>query len=170
LSAACSDTLERRAVGSRAGAAAINQGMNFNAQKSQQELNPGNRYVAEDQREVTFANVQQMNDRAFFQRDGRWIDGRIVGESKKREAAGLAGGRGLSGAGASGPGAPSPRAATETENASIEPDVIVEYGSDEYLALVSRLTAQNRQGILALDGEILLEDDGKVILVRNSTD
>lgn len=136
LSAACSDTLERRAVQSRAGAAAINQGMNFNAQKSQQELNYDNDYIDEGQREVSFTGVQQVNDCAFFQRGNQWIDGRTIN-----------------------PNAPQ----------AITPDVVIEYGSAEHIALINRLVAQNRQGVLALEGDILLQDDGRTILVRNGT-
>jgi Ca-activated chloride channel family protein len=136
---ACNDNLERRAVQSRAGAAAVNQGMNFNAQKSQQELNYGNRYVDADQREVSYTSVQQVCDRAFFQRGNQWIDGRTII-----------------------PGSNAPQETT--------PDVVIDYGTPEHLALVHKLAAQNRQAVLALDGDILLQDEGRTILVRNGTD
>jgi hypothetical protein len=119
----------------------------------------------EDQREVTFANVQQMNDRAFFQLGKQWIDGRIAGQAAPGAragappAAGVAAGRGM------------PRQ-QGSAGAVIDftPDEIIEYGSPEHFALIDRLVEQNRQGILALEGDILLSDEGRTILVRNSSE
>lgn len=48
-----------------------------------------------------------------------------------------------------------------------EADTIVEFGSDNYRKLLNRLISENRQGVLSLNGDILLEIDGKTVLVRN---
>jgi Ca-activated chloride channel family protein len=168
LETACNDTLERRAVQSRAGARAINQGFNFNAQKAQGQLNYDNSYMDEDQREVTFASVQQMNDRAFFQRGNQWIDGRIAGQVAAGGGAGAPSAAGAAGHGR-GPGMPTRQGQPGTVT-DFTPDEIIEYGSPEHFALIDRLVEQNRQGILALEGDILLSDEGRTILVRNSSE
>jgi Ca-activated chloride channel homolog len=46
------------------------------------------------------------------------------------------------------------------------PDRIVEVGSAELIRLAESLARENRQGTLALRGEILLESHGEIILVR----
>jgi len=46
------------------------------------------------------------------------------------------------------------------------PRRVVTVGSDEFRQLVERLADQNRQGTIALDGEILLRLDGETILVK----
>ncbi len=48
-----------------------------------------------------------------------------------------------------------------------EPEVTVEFGSDAYFDLVTDLAAQNRQGLIANRGEILLMNRGQLVLVRN---
>ena len=52
--------------------------MNFNEQKGQSQLRYDNRFKDEAQRDVRFTNVQQVCDRAFFQRGNQWIDGRAI--------------------------------------------------------------------------------------------
>ena len=42
----------------------------------------------------------------------------------------------------------------------------VEIGSTEFSRLVDELAADNRQGLLALRGELLLEHRGQIVLVR----
>jgi hypothetical protein len=42
----------------------------------------------------------------------------------------------------------------------------VRFGSDEFRTLLDRLTAEGRQGTIALSGEILIEVDGEAILVH----
>jgi Ca-activated chloride channel family protein len=49
---------------------------------------------------------------------------------------------------------------------ALEPDEVIEIGSDAFRALVQRLADNNRAGVLALDGEILLQVDGQVLLIR----
>jgi Ca-activated chloride channel family protein len=52
------------------------------------------------------------------------------------------------------------------DKADATPKKIVELGSEEFRQLAYRLAAQNRQGCVALNGEILLNVDGESILVR----
>jgi Ca-activated chloride channel family protein len=47
------------------------------------------------------------------------------------------------------------------------PDRVVEFGSDAFYALAERLARQNRQGGIALRGEIVLEVDDQTVLVKN---
>jgi Ca-activated chloride channel homolog len=47
-----------------------------------------------------------------------------------------------------------------------QPDQTVTIGSPEFMTLVDRLTAQNRQGVLAMSGEILVNVDGKRVLIK----
>jgi Ca-activated chloride channel family protein len=77
--------LDRRAIGTRAGQAAVNQSMNWNFAKGQAQLNMGNAYFDEHLNRVEIATVQQVNDRAFFRQGNRWVDGRLV--AKGEEAA-----------------------------------------------------------------------------------
>lgn len=46
-----------------------------------------------------------------------------------------------------------------------QPDQTVTVGSPEFMALVDRLAAQNRQGVLSMSGEILVTVDGRKILI-----
>lgn len=52
------------------------------------------------------------------------------------------------------------------DKASAAPLKTVEFGSNEFGQLATKLAAQNRQGCVALSGEILLEVDGESVLVR----
>jgi hypothetical protein len=49
-----------------------------------------------------------------------------------------------------------------------EVDRTVTAGSPEFVALLERLVAENRQGTLSMRGEILLHVDGRNILVRGN--
>jgi Ca-activated chloride channel family protein len=49
---------------------------------------------------------------------------------------------------------------------SAAPARTIDFGSDEFRALASKLAAQNRAGTIALGGEILLQVDGETILVK----
>ena len=46
------------------------------------------------------------------------------------------------------------------------PDRTVALGSPEFIELLDRLTAENRQGTLSLSGEILLHIDGRNVLIK----
>lgn len=54
-----------------------------------------------------------------------------------------------------------------TEQEEIKADREIEFGSDDFFKLVTDLGKQNRQGELALYGNILLKVDGKTIRVKN---
>jgi len=41
-------------------------------------LNIRNEFLSERMERVSIANVQQLNDRAYYQRRGRWVDSRLV--------------------------------------------------------------------------------------------
>ena len=47
------------------------------------------------------------------------------------------------------------------------PNRVVTFGTDEHLKLARHLAQQRRQGAMALPGDVLLEVDGEVVLVRN---
>lgn len=129
LTSACQDSLDGRAIQTRSGASAWNQGDNLLKQKAQTYANPRNRYLASDLEAVESAAVQQVCDRAFLRRGNRWIDGNAV-VAQKLDAA---------------------------------KRVVV--GSAEYFQLAAQLAGQQRAGVLALRGEILIELDGANILV-----
>jgi Ca-activated chloride channel family protein len=50
--------------------------------------------------------------------------------------------------------------------AAPQPDSTVVVGSPEFSRLVDRLAAENRQGVLAMSGEILIRLDGKNVLIK----
>jgi len=54
------------------------------------------------------------------------------------------------------------------KESQVEPARVIEYGSEEFIELAQRLAKDNRQGSIALAGDILLMVDGEVILVRNT--
>jgi Ca-activated chloride channel family protein len=85
LVAACSAELGHRAVGTRSGASAVAQGVNFNDRKWQGALNGSNRYVDEHLNTVSFRDVRQAADRSFFKRGRTWIDGSLAGEAAPEE-------------------------------------------------------------------------------------
>lgn len=49
----------------------------------------------------------------------------------------------------------------------LEPDERIELGSERFFALLRRLEGERRSGVLSLQGEILLEVDGKNVLIQN---
>ena len=78
----CYDNLSQRAVYTRAGKGALNQGVNFNNQKVQWRLNYKNGFLDQNLERVEIGEVQQVCDRAFFHQGGRWIDSRLVAEQR----------------------------------------------------------------------------------------
>lgn len=80
LAEACGN-LEIRAVQTRAGVGAVNQASNYQAQVAQGCSNYSNRYWDANMNRVEITGVQQVCDRAFFNRSGRWIDSRLVGKA-----------------------------------------------------------------------------------------
>jgi len=53
--------------------------------------------------------------------------------------------------------------------AQIKPKRIVRFGSNEYLELAQKLARQNRQGSIALSGDVLLLVDGEAVLIQGPT-
>jgi Ca-activated chloride channel family protein len=133
IRAKAAEVLEVRAMRERSGYGGVNQGLNLAAQQSQGRLNMSNEYYDMDMKRVSITNVQQINDRAYYQRRGRWIDSRIV-----------------------------------DKEAHIEPKKVIEFGSDEFMELAQKLARENRQGSIALRGDIILVVDGEPVLIRNS--
>jgi hypothetical protein len=124
--------IQRSRVGTRSGLSGYNQEANSKLQVEQKTLNRRNQYWDASFKSVEIANVQQVNDRAFYKRGNTWVDSRLVGQQR----------------------------------AAIKPDRVVAIGSEEFRQLVDKLAASNRQGCVALKGEILLEVDGQKVLVR----
>jgi len=52
------------------------------------------------------------------------------------------------------------------KEAQVKPTKVIEFGSKEYIELAEKLAKQNRQGSIALAGDILLLVDGEPILIR----
>jgi len=67
-----------RAIRTRSGLGAVNQGFNNDFQMRQQVLNYRNKYFDQNMDLVATAQVQQVNDLAFYRRGNRWVDSRIV--------------------------------------------------------------------------------------------
>ena len=129
LTVACQNELGGRAVATRSGAGAVNQGRNLWAQKSQSCANYKNAWLDPNMQVVETTAIQQMCDRAFFHRGDRWIDSRSV------------------------------------VNQRLQPDEHVAFGSVRFQALLQKLEAEGRGGVLSLHGELLLEVDGKNVLI-----
>ncbi|MBL8754898.1 MAG: VWA domain-containing protein [Planctomycetes bacterium] len=75
---ACQDSLGGRAIATRSGLAACNQGDNLWAMKGQSYANPFNAFLDHKLAVVETTAVQQVCDRAFLRRGNRWIDGNAV--------------------------------------------------------------------------------------------
>jgi len=123
--------LGTRAMGVREGKGAVSQSFNIAGQKQAATMNYGNEYLDEDMQRVRITNVQQINNRAFYNRNNQWIDSGIVDKEK-----------------------------------DIKPDKTIEFGSREFFELAERLAKENRQGSIALRGEVVLSVDGQIILVK----
>jgi Ca-activated chloride channel family protein len=128
-----SEVLERRGMRDRSGISGVNQSLNVIQQKAQITLNFRNDYYDPQMRRVSIANVQQINDRAYYQRGNRWVDSRLVNE----------------------------------EEDNVKAARIIEFGSKEFMEIAEKLARENRQGSIALAGDILLLVDGEPILIRN---
>jgi len=70
--------LSMGAMGIRTGAGGISQSFNINGQKNQTTLNYTNSYLNERMEQVSVANIQQINDLAFYRQGGRWIDSSLL--------------------------------------------------------------------------------------------
>lgn len=72
------NNFRNRALYSRSGMESVNQEINNQQQRSQSQLNRRNSYFDRQMNRVDVANVQQVSDRTFYQRNGRWVDSRIL--------------------------------------------------------------------------------------------
>ncbi len=68
----------QRGMAVRTGAGAFNQAFNTSFMVQQAALNGRNRYQDQNLQSVEVSGIQQMNDRAFYHRSGRWVDGRLI--------------------------------------------------------------------------------------------
>ncbi|MFO7899705.1 MAG: VWA domain-containing protein, partial [Planctomycetota bacterium] len=67
-----------RAVSVRHGIASVNQDVNRQFQVQTEQLNRFNNYWDKNMQQVRITTVQQVADRAFYLRDGTWVDGRLL--------------------------------------------------------------------------------------------
>ena len=72
--------LKDRAQRTRSGRGAVNQAFNDNFQRAQHQLNRRNVFYDQNLNRVQITRVQQVNDRAFFQRGNRWVDGQAIND------------------------------------------------------------------------------------------
>jgi len=72
--------LHRRAQGDRTSMSGFNQELNNDFQRRQIFSNRRNVYFDQNMNRVQVTNVQQISDRAFFQRGKRWIDSSTLGK------------------------------------------------------------------------------------------
>ncbi len=70
--------LKTRAQGDRLGISGVNQAFNNGFQQRQIAGNRRNGYWDRNMNRVQISNVQQINDRAFFQQGNRWVDGNAL--------------------------------------------------------------------------------------------
>jgi Ca-activated chloride channel family protein len=67
-----------RAIQTRTGLGSVNQDNNNQTLKALSCPDPKNRFFDAGMNEVSIATVQQVNDRAFYKRQDRWVDSRLV--------------------------------------------------------------------------------------------
>ncbi len=78
LNRQCGTELNKKAIRTRSGMAAVNQAYNIWAAKGQTKLNPRNGFLNDKLELVETSSVQQIADRAFFRRGTQWIEGRLI--------------------------------------------------------------------------------------------
>jgi Ca-activated chloride channel family protein len=132
VAAETAGNLSRRAMKTRDGLGAVSQSFNYGAQADQVNLNMDNSFYDENMERVSIAEVQQINDTAYYQRGRRWVDSRLVNNESE-----------------------------------VKPKKIIEFGSEEFIELAQKLAKANRQGSIALRGDILLMVEGEPILVKS---
>jgi Ca-activated chloride channel family protein len=128
---AAAESLEGRAMRTRSGLAGVNQSYNVMAQKAQSSLNMRNDFYDSRMNRVSIAQVQQINDQAYYRRGTRWVDSRLV-----------------------------------TKESEVRPRRVIEFGSAEFIELAQKLARENRQGSIALAGDVLLLVDGEPVLIK----
>lgn len=129
--AIATDNFTKRGWNDRSGAKGVNQAFNCNEGQQQKSLKYSNAFWDEKLNRVEVSGVQQIGDRAFYQRGKRWIDSSVIDQAEKAA-----------------------------------PDREIQFGSEEFLALAQKLAAEGRQGCVSFRGEILLQVDGKTVLVK----
>ncbi|MEK7483915.1 MAG: VIT domain-containing protein [Planctomycetota bacterium] len=72
------DNFISRAYQCRSGWSSVNQEINNQFGKNQVFMNPSNGYFDQTMKRVSITNVQQVNDCTFYQKDGCWVDSRVV--------------------------------------------------------------------------------------------
>lgn len=72
---------DTRARQVRSGLDSVNQELNSQSQKSTSQLNYRNAYWDANMDRAQVASVQQVADRAFYQKAGRWVDSRLVDQA-----------------------------------------------------------------------------------------
>ena len=83
LLAEAGGNLKSRAMMTRSGAGGVNQSLNSVKMAKQAQLNMSNAFIDQNMNRVQITNVQQVSDRAFYSRKGRWVDSRIVNEESR---------------------------------------------------------------------------------------
>jgi Ca-activated chloride channel family protein len=73
-----SKNMAERAMAVRSGWGAVNQAVNYAQMQGQTVMNYDNSFFDAAMNRVQTARVQQVNDRAFFQRGQRWTDSRLA--------------------------------------------------------------------------------------------
>jgi Ca-activated chloride channel homolog len=133
---------DNRAVRSRSGVASINQETNNTIQNGQVRLNGRNRYWDARMNCVAVGGVQQIGTLALFRRGNRWVDGRLLipGSAKIPRDFGNSLG-------------------------TAKPAATVQFGSPDYWKLLDKLSFERHQGVLALNNDVLLLQNGKPLLV-----
>jgi Ca-activated chloride channel homolog len=77
--------LESRGMRARSGMGGMNQSLNMVRQKAQVQLNYSNAFYNDKMERVNIQSVQQVNDWAFYNKQGRWVDSRLSKEQQNRE-------------------------------------------------------------------------------------
>ncbi|MBL9118846.1 MAG: VWA domain-containing protein [Phycisphaerae bacterium] len=79
LEAACADSINGRAVQTRSGYDAVNQGINFNRQKLESNLAGTKGYVNSQLTAVEAPSMAQCGDKNLWRQGSRWVDGSLAG-------------------------------------------------------------------------------------------
>ena len=77
---------DARARQTRSGLSSVNQDINSIRQKSSGQLNLRNSFWDANMNRVEISSVQQVADRAFYRKDNRWIDSRLVDDGERDDA------------------------------------------------------------------------------------
>ncbi|MBE7490924.1 MAG: VWA domain-containing protein [Planctomycetes bacterium] len=72
------NNLRARGQQQRTGSAGVSQSANNDEMKKQHKENKRNEWMDDKLNRVSVGKVQQANDRAFFERGGRWVDSRLL--------------------------------------------------------------------------------------------